>query len=59
MGTYEDYSQGKETVKTAFPAFSTMDLKINCKLSDNWLVNLDINNLYNTHYFDMGSVPQY
>ena len=58
MGTYDDYSQGREAVKSVFPAFSTMDLRINYKVSDNWLINLNINNLYNTYYFDMGSVPQ-
>lgn len=58
MGNYEDYSQGKEVIKTAFPAFSTMDFQMNYKLSNNWLINLNINNLYDTHYFDMGSIPQ-
>lgn len=58
MGNYEDYSQGKEAIKTAFPAFSTMDFQMNYKLSSSWLINLNINNLYDTHYFDMGSIPQ-
>lgn len=58
MGTYDDYSEGVKPVKTPFPAFSTMDFSLNYKLSNNWIINLNINNLYDTHYFDMGSVPQ-
>ncbi len=58
MGTYEDYSQGIDAVKSPFPSFSTMDIKTNFKVSTNCIINLDINNIYNTHYFDMGSLPQ-
>ncbi len=58
MGLYDDYTQGANAVKSPFPSFSTMDLKINYKVSRNCMINLDINNIYDTHYFDMGSLPQ-
>jgi Outer membrane cobalamin receptor protein len=58
MGDYLDYSQDSNGVKTPFPSFSTMDFRVDYKIMDNLVVNLNINNVYDTSYFDMGSIPQ-
>ena len=58
MGAYDDYSHGTKPTRSSFPSFSTMDVRVDYKMSKDWKVNLDINNIYNTHYFDMGSLPQ-
>lgn len=57
-GTYDDYSQGSIPKKKEFNSFSIMDLMLKYKITQNWNINLSINNLYNTHYFDLGSIPQ-
>lgn len=46
-----------DKVKKDFPAFSTLDLKINYRYR-NFDFNVTMNNLYDTHYFDVESVPQ-
>lgn len=58
MGVYEKY-HGKEKPATIeyYPAFSTLDLKLNYQYRD-ILFNLSLNNLYDTHYFDRGNTPQ-
>ncbi|MDU1891439.1 MAG: TonB-dependent receptor [Dysgonomonas sp.] len=58
MGVYEKY-HGKEVKATIehYPAFSTLDLKLNYQYND-VLFNLTLNNLYDTHYYDRGNIPQ-
>jgi len=57
MGTYEKYVNKEKVGDEAYPAFSTLDLKLNYTFKD-MVFNLDLNNLYDTHYFDLGSIPQ-
>lgn len=46
-----------EKEKRDYPAFSTLDLKINYKYRD-FDFNVAMNNLYDTHYYDIESIPQ-
>ena len=57
MGFYEKYENLVKVGNEHYPAFSTLDLKFNYKYNDLQL-NLSMNNLYNTHYFDRGNIPQ-
>lgn len=58
MGIYERYNGTSEPATTEhYPAFTTLDLKLIYKLKD-FSLNLTVNNLYDTHYFDKGNVPQ-
>lgn len=57
MGTYEKYEDLKKVGDEHYPAFSTLDLKMNYEYKD-LLFNLSLNNLYDTHYFDRGNIPQ-
>lgn len=57
MGFYEKYENLVKIGNEHYPAFSTLDLKLNYKYNDLQL-NLSMNNLYNTHYFDRGNIPQ-
>lgn len=58
MGVYEHYDRQteKKTIKQ-YPSFSTLDLKLNYKYEDA-NIYLGLNNLYDTHYFDRGNIPQ-
>lgn len=58
MGIFQKY-HGVEEASTIehYPAFSTLDLKLNYKYQD-IVFNLNFNNLYDTHYFDRGNIPQ-
>lgn len=56
MGEYMKYENAKEVGKRAYPAFSTLDLKLNYKYND-ILFNLSLNNIYDTYYFDRGNIP--
>ncbi|MCI1647626.1 MAG: TonB-dependent receptor [Bacteroides sp.] len=57
MGTYERYVDLKKVGDEPYPAFSTLDLNLNYTCKD-LLFSLNLNNLYDTHYFDLGNVPQ-
>lgn len=57
-GTYEKYENLVKVADAPYPIFSTLDLQINYKLKSNLNLFANINNLYDTHYFDMGNVPQ-
>lgn len=58
MGLREKYHESdKEIIWERYPAFSTLDLKLNYKHKD-MTFNLTLNNLYDTHYIDRGTIPQ-
>ncbi|WP_221412103.1 TonB-dependent receptor plug domain-containing protein [Dysgonomonas sp. ZJ279] len=57
MGSYEKYENQVKVGNERYPAFSTLDLKLNYTY-DNLNFNLNLNNLYNTDYFDRGNIPQ-
>lgn len=57
MGTYEKYENLVKVGDEHYPAFSTLDLKLNYEYKD-VVFNLNLNNLYDTHYFDRGNIPQ-
>lgn len=57
MGIYEKYENLVKVSDEHYPAFSTLDLKLNYEYKD-VLFNLSLNNLYDTHYFDRGNMPQ-
>ncbi|MDR1336884.1 MAG: TonB-dependent receptor [Tannerella sp.] len=57
MGVFRKYENGKDAGLHPFPAFSTLDLKLNYA-HGRWNFFLDLNNLYDTHYYDTGNVPQ-
>lgn len=59
VGNYFQYNpEDKEYTLMPYIPFSTMDVALNYKLSENIGFNININNLYNTHYFDLGNIPQ-
>jgi iron complex outermembrane receptor protein len=57
MGTYEKFENLEKVGDVPYPAFSTLDLKLNFRYRD-ITFNLSLNNLYDTYYFDKGNVPQ-
>lgn len=57
MGVYEKYENLEKIGNEPYPAFTTLDLKLNYRYKD-VLFNLSMNNLYNTRYFDRGNIPQ-
>jgi len=57
MGFYEKYENLEKVANVNYPAFSTLDLKLNYTYDD-ISFNISLNNLYNTHYFDRGNIPQ-
>ncbi|MDR2147245.1 MAG: TonB-dependent receptor [Tannerella sp.] len=57
MGEFRMYEDGKDLGMKAFPPFSTLDVKLMYE-QQKFSVYLDLNNLYNTYYYDIGNVPQ-
>ncbi|MDR2951017.1 MAG: TonB-dependent receptor [Prevotella sp.] len=57
MGVYEKYENREKVGNEPYPSFTTLDLKLNYRYKD-ILFNLSMNNLYDTHYFDRGNIPQ-
>lgn len=57
MGTYLKYEDLKPTVQVPYPAFSTLDVRLDWKFQD-FAINLTANNIFNKKYFDLGNVPQ-
>lgn len=57
MGSYEKYEALKKVGDEPYPAFSTLDLKLNYQYQD-ITFHLTFNNLCDTHYFDRGNIPQ-
>ncbi|MFA6705250.1 MAG: TonB-dependent receptor [Bacteroidales bacterium] len=57
MGEYLKYIDNQPTQKTIYPAFSILDLSLNYNYKKLKLY-LNINNVFNTEYFDLGNIPQ-
>lgn len=57
MGVYEKFENLEKVGNESYPAFSTLDLRLNYTYKD-LLFNLSLNNLYDTYYFDRGNIPQ-
>jgi iron complex outermembrane receptor protein len=57
MGEFRRYKDGKDAGLQPFPPFSTLDLRLIYEIRK-IAVNLDLNNLYNTRFYDVGNVPQ-
>lgn len=61
MGSYLNYENidpiTQKPTQESFSPFSTLDFQINYVLKD-FVFNVNVNNLYNTHYFDLGNIPQ-
>jgi len=58
MGIFDKYyGPDIDTTIEYYPAFSTLDLKLNYR-HDDIVFNLSLNNLYDTQYFDRGNIPQ-
>lgn len=59
MGQYESGTDGTGLpVYSDYPAFATLDLKLDYRLRRDLGLNLSINNLTNKEYFDIAAVPQ-
>ncbi|MDH6355345.1 vitamin B12 transporter [Dysgonomonas sp. PH5-45] len=59
MGSYAKYdSATKTSTPEPYKSYSVLDLQLKWNAYRNLVVNLDINNLYDTHYFDLGNIPQ-
>lgn len=57
MGQYLKYEDLKPAQKEDYPAFTTMDVSLNYNLK-NFNIYCNMNNIYNTKYFDLGNIPQ-
>ena len=57
MGQYLKYEDLKPTQKEDYPAFTTTDISLNYNLK-NLNIYCNMNNIFNTKYFDLGNVPQ-
>lgn len=57
MGNYRRFEGGADAGLHPYPAFSVLDLKLNYKLR-NVDLHVNLNNLYDTQYYDVGNVPQ-
>ena len=57
MGEYLKYEDLKPTQKEDYPAFTTMDISLNYNFK-NFNIYCNMNNIFNTKYFDLGNVPQ-
>ncbi|MDD3286825.1 MAG: TonB-dependent receptor [Bacteroidales bacterium] len=57
MGEYLKYEDLKPTQKEDYPAFTTTDISLNYNFK-NFNIYCNMNNIFNTKYFDLGNVPQ-
>ena len=59
MGKYTLYEDNKSTGDTSgYPAFSTLDLKLQYTCNNNLVFNLSMNNIFDTNYVDLGNIHQ-
>jgi iron complex outermembrane receptor protein len=57
MGTYEKFENLEKTADVPYPPFSTLDLRLTFQYQ-HLAFKLNLNNLYDTYYFDKGNIPQ-
>lgn len=57
MGQYLKYEDLKPTTKEDYPAYTKMDISLNYEFR-NFNIYCNVNNVYNTKYFDLGNIPQ-
>ena len=57
MGSYRKYEDGADKGLHPYPSFSTLDLKLYYEY-EKLTFSLNLNNLYNTQYYDIGNIPQ-
>jgi iron complex outermembrane receptor protein len=57
MGSYRKYEDGADKGLHPYPSFSTLDLKL-CYAYEKMTFYLNLTNLYDTHYYDIGNLPQ-
>lgn len=57
MGTYRRYEAGADKGLHSYPSFSTLDLKLYYEY-EKMTFYLDLTNLYDTYYYDVGNIPQ-
>lgn len=56
-GSYIEYVDNKPGKAKKYPTFSMLDLKLNYKI-DNLNFHVNLNNIYDTDYYDLGNIPQ-
>lgn len=56
-GTYTKYEKLKPAYEAEYRPFALLDLKLNWKIKS-FDVYLSANNVFNTHYYDLGNIPQ-
>jgi len=57
MGEFRLYESGVDKGLIPYPAFSTLDVKL-CYELRRFAFTLNINNIYDTYYYDVANVPQ-
>lgn len=57
MGNYEKIINLESAGYEAYKPFSTLDVKINYAWN-NMNIYMNLNNIYDTYYFDLGNIPQ-
>ena len=57
MGSYEKFENAQKTGDEPYPSFSTLDLRMAYQYQD-ITFRLNLNNLYDTRYFEIGNIPQ-
>ena len=59
MGKYTLYEDNKPTgIISGYPAFSTLDMKLQYNCNNNLMFNLSMNNIFDTNYVDLGNIHQ-
>ena len=56
-GSYRRYENGADKGLHSYPSFSTLDLKLYYEYKK-LTFSLNLNNIYNTQYYDIGNTPQ-
>jgi len=57
QGTYTHYENSKPASERNYKPFGILDVKLNWE-KNNFKIYASINNVFDTHYFDLGSIPQ-
>lgn len=57
MGSYISYENYKPAIEKTYPSFCTLDIRFTYMLK-HFNLNLDLNNVFDKQYFDLGNIPQ-